>query len=161
MANTMNTIPIPDMPLRYDNGKLFWTERRGGKKIGSEAGTLQSGGYVQIKFKRIIYVAHRIVWVMHHGAIPENYTVDHINRIRTDNHIENLRLAKTMTEQQGNRLGKGFSWNKKAGKFQAYIGVGGVQKHLGMYDKASDARAAYVKAHRKLHGNFSPYNTGK
>ena len=155
--NTMKT--IPKLPLRYDSGKLFWTESQSnGVQIDQEAGFLESNGYVRIRFKGHAYLAHRIIWTLHHGPIPVGHTVDHINRIRSDNRIKNLRLAATGTQQNGNSLAKGYYLHKPSGKFQAQIKVGGRQKSLGYYENASDARAAYVKAHRETHNEFSPYN---
>ena len=153
----MNT--IPKLPLRYNDGKLFWTENRGGGvKAGDEAGTLHSTGYVCFRFTGIDYRAHRVVWVMHYGPIPDNHTVDHINRIKTDNRIENLRLAANQTEQNGNRLAKGFSYHKLSGKFQARIYAWGKYKYLGLHNTELDARAEYIRSHREIHGDFSPYN---
>lgn len=34
--------------------------------------------------------AHRVIWMAVHGAIPEGYTVDHINGKRSDNRVANL-----------------------------------------------------------------------
>ena len=155
----MKAITIPKLPIRYHKGRLFWTERCGQNvRAGDEAGTLNAKGYVQIKFEGSLYYAHRIIWTIHNGPIPDGYTVDHINHHRADNHIENLRLAENMTKQNGNRLAKGFYYHKPSGKFQAKISVGGRQKSLGLYETELDARAAYIRAHREIHGEFSPYN---
>ncbi|WP_436868476.1 HNH endonuclease signature motif containing protein, partial [Enterobacter hormaechei] len=34
-----------------------------------------------------------MIWEMHNGPIPQNMEIDHINRIKLDNRLENLRLA--------------------------------------------------------------------
>ena len=150
---------IPKLPLRYHKGKLFWTESRSNRiRIGQEAGSLDGDGYIRIKFKGIHYQAHRIIWTIHNGAIPTGHTIDHVNRIKTDNRIKNLRLAATGTEQQGNSIRKGYTWCKGRNKFRAQINVGGNRnKHLGYYDNELDAKAAYIRAHREIHKEFSPY----
>ncbi len=55
------------------------------------------GGYVRIPITRntrkFFIRAHRVIWIAVHGHIPEELTIDHINRIKNDNRIVNLRLA--------------------------------------------------------------------
>ena len=45
---------------------------------------------------------HRMIAEAFLGEIPNGYQVDHINRIRTDNRIENIRIVTTF-ENQRNR----------------------------------------------------------
>lgn len=53
-------------------------------------GSYDKDGYLIIKFKKRQIKAHRLAWYLHHKKWPE-YNIDHINGIRTDNRIENLR----------------------------------------------------------------------
>ena len=76
--------------FRYDNGKLFWTESRGKGAKGLPAGCAKDAGYKCIGVDGKRYYAHRLVWLYHNGYFPEN-GVDHINRDKGDNRIENLR----------------------------------------------------------------------
>ena len=48
---------------------------------------------------------HRLVAEAFIGPRPEDQTVDHINRVRNDNRVENLRYA-TASEQNLNRVFK-------------------------------------------------------
>ena len=67
---------------------------------GKEAGWPNKKGYLQVEVGgRKIYV-HRLVWKMVHGVDPVQ-TIDHINGIKDDNRIANLREA-TMEEQSRN-----------------------------------------------------------
>lgn len=63
-------------------------------------GSLDKDGYLIIKIKKKQYKAHRLVYAFFNGKFPEQ-EIDHINRIRTDNRIDNLR-AVTRTENVRN-----------------------------------------------------------
>ena len=85
-------------------------------------------------------------------------TIDHINRDRMDDRVENLRWA-TCAEQTANRVYmyrnntsgiRGAYWSKKNAKWHARIKVGGTQLHLGYFDDINDAEAAYLAKRREL-----------
>lgn len=90
---------------------------------------------------------------------PDNKpTIDHINRIRDDDRIENLRWA-THAEQNQNQVYmhrtntsgvRGVHWNKQSEKWQALIQVDGTRLHLGYFDDLHDAEAAYRSKRREL-----------
>ena len=91
----------------YEDGKLFYRENRYGScnrlmnKKGDEAGCYEKkSGYVTIGVHGKTYRAHHLVWLYHHGVMPT--MLDHINNIRDDNRIENLRET-TYQDNQRNR----------------------------------------------------------
>ncbi len=116
-------------------------------KVGSTAGAVNSQGYVLIKIGGRSYSAHRLAWFYVHGVWPPNQ-IDHINRIRTDNRLVNLRLANS---QENNKNGSkrrdntsgitGVRWYKRARKFYAYIGSNGKLLSLGYFDTLEEAAA--------------------
>ena len=139
-----NLDPRHDAPSRC----LTWNKRFAGK----EAGTVHSNGYSVIRFeKRRKYWrvrAHRVVWLLHHGEWP-NGEVDHINKDRLDNRIENLRVvshaenAKNAKRRSDNTSGHtGVIWNRKLSKWQAQIHSGGKNHFLGAFTDINDAIAA-------------------
>lgn len=105
------------------------------------------------KLGRVREYAHRLVWVMHNGDIPEGMMVDHINLNREDNRIENLRLVDKSGNAQNARW-KGCFRESRSGKWRAAIKLDGRSYDLGKFDTESAARAAYLKAKRELH-NFA------
>lgn len=56
------------------------------------AGAKETRGYRQIRIDGILFMAHRLVWLMIRNEWPLD-DIDHINRNRDDNRIENLRVA--------------------------------------------------------------------
>ena len=136
--------------FKYDNGKLIRkisTNRK--HKVGSRAGYVNPRiGYRVVKFDGRLHKEHRIIFFMHHGYMPK--CVDHVNRVITDNRIENLRDA---TDQQNSRnVGKqkgktseyiGVSFYKRDGKYKACIQVDrGKLLYLGLYDYEKAAALA-------------------
>jgi len=141
----------------YENGFLHWRD------FASPRATAGSvAGYVHINKKerrrRVVVKnwgqAHhsRLVYIWHRGDIPNDLVIDHIDGDTLNDNIENLR-AITVRHNQYNRHDdiKGCYFNKKASKWQAGIKVCGSHIHLGMFEKESDARAAYLAAKAKHH----------
>jgi len=107
-------------------------------------------GYHRIHHRRRHILAHRLAWEMIHGPIPEGMQIDHINRIRDDNRIDNLRLVSS-AENRWNSEGlkgstskyKGVSYVASKRKWIAQCSIGGVAKYLGQFDHEIDAAYAY------------------
>lgn len=129
-----------DLPFKYDPRSpsgFTWSEnRKGSKGIGSVAGTKSKKGYWTVNIpghgrRR----AHRLVWELHNGPIPDGKFVDHIDGDLDNTTIENLRLcdekqsARNTTGWSGKELPKGihenFHGGKMPGYYQARLKVGG------------------------------------
>lgn len=146
--------------LRYDatTGDFFWriTPSRN-TRIGQRAGRVHyKYGYIQISIRGKRYQAHRLAWLYCHGKWPVGQ-IDHINRIRDDNRIANLRPA-TRSQNQANRSlqanntsgFKGVVFHKQIGKWVARIG----KQHIGTFDSAYDAATAYAATATRLYGEY-------
>lgn len=136
----------------YDNGNLIWKTDRGAQKCkGQVAGTKHTKGYLAIKLKGRVYKAHRLIYIWHHGELSGDMHIDHINGVRDDNRIENLRVA-TPAENQWNLHWEvnGFT-RTRSGRFQVRINVNGKEKHIGMADSEEEAQAMYLQAKEKYH----------
>jgi len=124
-------------------------------KITSHKGKIITGksrGYIMLCFtiKSKVYTinAHRFAYWFYYGELPN--VIDHINRVKDDNRICNLRSVSKQ-QNQFNREGKGYTYNKDIKKYQAYITLNNKLKHLGCYEKETQARQAYLDAKKIYH----------
>ena len=135
--------------FHYDNdsGRLIRRETIDNCRIwkaGSVVGTRDKDGYIVTHFEGKHWKLHHLVWVYHYGYKPK--MLDHINKITSDNRIENLREAtKSLnaynTHKQANNTSgfKGVSWNERIGKWHSYIGSKKSRKHLGFFSSKEEA----------------------
>ena len=135
--------------------------RHGRHKKGTLAGTKSRSGYRVISINSRRYMAHKLAWLYVYGELPKN-DIDHINRIKHDNRISNLRLASRSQNMQNvakhkhNSSGqKGVSWMPSRNKWRAYINYNYKQLHIGTFDTFEDAVAAYKSMAIKVH-DFIP-----
>lgn len=142
-----------------ETGVFTWIAAKPKVHIGMVAGGYTKKGYVVINVFGTKYPAHRLAWLYVHGSFPP-HTIDHINGIKDDNRIANLRKATVSENNQNlrkaNRSNKscgllGATWVPREASWQAQIGIGGKKKNLGYYPTAQLAHEAYVKAKRELH----------
>jgi len=138
--------------FEYKDGELVCrVNRRGGARKGSVAGSRSKNGYFYLHVDSVTYTRHRLIWAMHHGW-PEDRTldIDHINRKKGDDRIENLRLL-TRQGNQENTDAKGYRYDRRANKYYAQITTNGKQIYLGCFDTKEEAKAAYDAAKLKYH----------
>lgn len=147
----------------YKDGLLYWKSKTGPHaKVGEVAGGIGVNGYWQVKVDGIQYPVHRIIYLMHHGYMPE--FIDHINGDRADSRIDNLREATRAGNNQNaairrdNTSGyKGVTFHKASQKWLAQISYQGKRIHIGLFDIAEDAAFAYAINAIKYHGDFARY----
>lgn len=171
--------PLPDKQfldqcLSYepDTGILTWRERPAShfgsfrafrvwnaRYAGCRAGFVQRG-YRLIGLNDDNWPSHRLIWKMVYGTDPED--VDHINRLRDDNRLSNLRDATSVQNRQNtgirsdNTSGHKGVW-RAAKRWRASIEANGVSTHLGYFDTKDEAGEAYRSAAQRLHGEFASY----
>lgn len=165
--------------LRYEpeTGKLYWRERpasafadtgRGGaasacarwntRFANQEAFVTEIRGY---KVGRVTpwgrLKAHRVIWAMVYGVWPGQ--IDHINGVRSDNRLANLRSASPVENARNQKLRRdnkhgcpGVYQRASDGRFVAEIGAGGrrVTRRLGTFNTLALAMSARRKAEREL-----------
>lgn len=142
--------------LKYcEDGTVVWADNYGPRaRKGKVVGTKDSSGYLQIKMDNYSVLVHRIIWIMFNESYPEQ--LDHINRDRTDNRIENLRPATNTTNQHNASLRKdnnsGFTGVvAKGNKFEARINVNKKRIHVGVFSTLNEAVIARHAAKLEYH----------
>lgn len=93
-----------------DDGTFIRNDRK------NSSGSYDKDGYLIIKIKGKQYKAHRLVFAYHHGRFPKD-EIDHINRNRSDNRIENLRES----DRKINNNNRVFVPNKDTGAVGIYM----------------------------------------
>lgn len=120
--------------------------------IGGKAGFVRKkDGYIQISILQGKYLAHRVVWCKYYGSWPDG-EIDHINGIKTDNKVSNLRIADTNIQVQNRGLNKNNSsgyrgvFQKDNGRWRAKITKNYKVYSLGTYDTFEQALEARLLA---------------
>lgn len=143
----------------YVNGKLYWKVKPAVRvNMGDEAGTIHYSGYVSIIYKRKWYRAHRIIWEMHNGPIPDGMEIDHIDHNILNNLLNNLRLVSRTDNMRNRSIASnntsgvmGVSWDNKSNKWRVRISDKGKRKLIGFFEDFDDA----VQARRDAEAAYS------
>jgi hypothetical protein len=134
----------------YKNGKLY-------RLVD---GINKTSGYVVIRYKKIAWQGHRLIYLLHHGYLPE--FVDHIDGNRSNNKIENLREATRSQNNCNAKIRKdsaskikNVSICKKSNKWRVIITINKKAKYIGSYKDIELAELVAIMAREKYHGNFA------
>ncbi len=121
----------------------------------------QSGYYQVILYKngkRKAFKVHTLVAIVFLNHKPDgthNMVVDHLNEIKTDNRVSNLRItnhrdnvARSVKNQSSKYVG--VCWNKNAKKWISQITINGINTYLGLFDDEKDAHEKYLEKLKEL-----------
>ena len=157
-----NTLTAEEVRARYSydptTGILRHTDYVSNRphRHGREVGCISKYGYRLLRLGNRNHMVHRIVWLHFYGEYPPEF-IDHINRIKDDNRICNLRAA---TKQQNNSNTKRRADNKSGvpgvrlsatgNRWVASIRINRVSYALGSFINFEDAVAARRRAKAAL-----------
>jgi hypothetical protein len=151
-----------------ESGELIWKNRPrsdfttgrsfsvfNSMRVGVVAGNIDClDGYRKIGIDGRLYRAHRLVWMHVYGSWPAG-EIDHINQLKSDNRIANLRSVsrreneRNKPKRRDNTSGtvgvyrRGASW-------RAIINADGTSYRLGTFRTLEEAIAARRAAEQSL-----------
>jgi hypothetical protein len=135
-----------------DTGIFVWKLKNRAHKSGVIAGNIHRFGYRRISVNKTECKAHRLAWLYVYGEWPTKH-IDHINGIKDDNRICNLRDVS----QRDNSLNKkihregklqGCTFHKNG--WQVGINENGRQRYIGRYKTEQEAHARYLIEREKV-----------
>lgn len=144
----------------YDRGKLYRRVSVKGYNVGTEIGTVKPKGYRVAVVDGKTYRVHHLVWCYHYGYFADE--LDHINRLRDDNRIENLRPCNHSQNlgNMGPRSGKykGVTFCKDTNKWRAHLSTKNKHYCFGRYGTPEEAALAYNEGAKEYFGEFAYLN---
>lgn len=143
-----------------DTGIFIWKKNISSRALkGNIAGTY-ADGYSNITIDKHIYRAHRLVWLYCFQEWPSEH-LDHINGIKNDNRLDNLREASNIENSYNIKAHKdsstgikGIYFNKANNNYRAQIRYNGKTISLGSFKTPEEASLAYNIKAKEIHGEF-------
>jgi len=149
--------------FEYRDGNLYWKYHKYKKLIGKKAGFLYKDGYIGVGLNKKQYKVHRIIYELHYGNCPE--FIDHINGIKSDNRIQNLREATRSQNSYNQKLNKNNKsgiknvyWNKNEKKWIVEISSKNKIVFHKLFNDLELAELVAIEARNKYHGKFAKHN---
>ena len=154
-----------------ETGDLIWKLPTANRVYpGDTFGALcKTHGYIQGYVFGKLYKAHRLIWLYIYGYFPEN-EIDHINRIRNDNRLCNLREVSRQCNLRNSKIQinntsriTGVCFHIKANKWVAHIILNNKSKYLGIFSSYDEAVCTRLAAEQcfnwsSCNSNSSAYN---
>lgn len=163
---------IEILSYNKENGHFKWNERSrvyfktdrafkawNSKLKGKRAGNLNTVNYRTIRINKENHLEHRLVFIYLYGHIKNGIHIDHINNIRNDNRLKNLRIATPGENSQnlkkclrGNTSGLlGVSWSNRDNLYISQIKIHGKNIIIGKFKDKNKAHEAYLCKKREIH----------
>ena len=157
MPKTITQEKLKRMFDYRNDGVLIWKISPNKRiKVGSVAGCFKFGEYCRIGIKNAFYKRSRLIFCYHKGYFPEG-DVDHKNRMRHDDKIENLRdvsrscnIRNTGNRKDNTSSVKGVTFKVSIGEWRSRISINRKRCFLGHYKTFDNAVCARLAAEQCL-----------
>ncbi|MFV8757422.1 HNH endonuclease signature motif containing protein [Yersinia enterocolitica] len=150
-----------------DTGVFTWLVYRSFRAVaGSVAGrTNMTTGYIEIQIAGRRYKGHRLAWLYMTGEQASGH-IDHVNEVKVDNRIGNLRVATRAENKRNvgitkaNKSGaKGVY--KQGNRWIALAQMDGKKYRLGSFMCVDDAAKAYDSFCQQSYGDFYHHGSAR
>lgn len=148
--------PLPPLKLLKElftycpeTGNLIRSKTTSSRSLkGEKAGSVNRDGYLRVRVESVEYMVHRLIWkLVQEEDIPPGYYIDHIDRNRQNNRIENLRLATVLLNQNNRNPNEGITYDTREYPKLKKRWVATLRgKKLGYFETEDEARAARLMA---------------
>ena len=155
----MLSFELVDSLFAYKDGFLY-KKLKTGLLSTRASGTKSSHGYMALKINGRMYLAHRIIYLLHHKTLPRY--LDHIDGNRFNNHIENLRSCSlgqnnmNCKKRVSNISGhKNVSYRKNLNKWIVEVQENKIRHYLGCFEDFDLACLVADEARNLYHKEFA------
>ena len=100
------------------------------------------GRYAKIYIKGVVHQAHRLAWLYVYGYLPDS-DIDHIDRDRLNNRIENLRLLPNYSNMLNTVNAEGRGYFRHKNRWRVQPSYKGKKISLGSFSEERDAQLTY------------------
>ena len=164
--NSDGTFTWKERPLHHFpdlRAMRIWNTKYAGKVA---VGSNRKNGYIYLSFDNKCVSAHRLSWYFNNGSCDPQIEIDHRNGIRSDNRIENLRIATPNNNQHNRQLQKNNSsgaknvyWSNQNNCWKVKMNFMRKDYYFGLFSNKDDAIKAATEGRNLLHKEFA--NHGK
>ncbi len=155
------TVELARENLAHDpvTGEFRWRKPSRNRPMDRVPGYRRHDGYWIIALGGRQHYAHRLAWLLAYGVWPTNQ-IDHINGVRDDNRLANLRDVPRAHNQQNIHSAQihnystgvlGVTKKQRSSRYRAQLSVAGVTRFLGSFATPEEAHQVYLQAKRRLH----------
>jgi hypothetical protein len=137
--------------VTYDEATGIFTAKKsvGNVAAGSVRGNKDAVGYLRFSVDGVQRLSHVLAWVYVYGKQPDG-CIDHINGIKDDNRIANLRDVTASQNSHNVPITATTGVSQKRKLFRAKLTIDGKRQHIGYYRTREEAHSAYLKEKNKL-----------
>ena len=139
-------VVINNRTIKYEDGEMYSYFKYGRSKNYKWfllKGSIDNAGYKRVNINNKKYQYHRVIFKLYNPDWnitdnSKNNYIDHIDRNRLNNNIDNLRVV-TKQQNDFNTNSKGYYWNKSCNKWQVQIMLNRKCIYGGLFNNEEDA----------------------
>jgi len=150
---------IHNIKIKYEDGEMYsyikWGRSKNYKWFLLKGSIDKETGYKRVNINNKKYQYHRVIYKLYNpdwniNDYSKNNFIDHIDRNRLNNNIDNLRVV-TKKQNDFNKNGKGYYWHKPCNKWCVQIMLNRKCIYGGLFINEEDAIKRREEMKEKYH----------